>query len=51
MYSNFMFPDQYLFELSRKKHTHTDTHTHMDAHKDPDEYSERNYNKRPSVHM
>ena len=43
MYSNFMFLNQFLFELSCKKHTHTETHTHTHTHtdalKDSDEYS------------
>ena len=34
MYSNFMFLDRLLCELSCKK-----THTHIDAHTDSDEYS------------
>ena len=45
-YLNFMFLDQFLFELLCKsteiqKHTHTHTHTHIhkDAQTDSDEYS------------
>ena len=43
MYLNFIFLDQFLFELSCKKtHTHTHTHTHTygntDAHKESDAY-------------
>ena len=37
MYSNFVFLDQFLFELSCKK-THTQTHTHTHAHTDSNEY-------------
>ena len=33
MYLNFMFLDQFVFELLRKN-----THTHTDAHKDSDEH-------------
>ena len=44
IYSNFMFLDRLLFELSCKnthKHTHThmDAHTHTHIHTDSDEYS------------
>ena len=46
MYSNFMFLDQLLFELSCKntetrKHRNTETHTntHAHTHRDSDEYS------------
>ena len=36
MYSNFMFLDQFLFELSCKKHTQTHTQTQIDS----EEYSD-----------
>ena len=39
MYLNFIFLDPFLFELSCKRHTHTEIHTHTNAHKDSDEYS------------
>ena len=36
MYSNFVFLDQFLFELSCKNtHTHTNTHTHRDSNEYP----------------
>ena len=41
-YSNFMFLDQLLFELSCKNthgHMHTHTHTNTHTHRDSDEYS------------
>ena len=51
MYSNFMFLDQFLFELSCKntltwKHTDMHTHTHTDAYKDSNScvLQKRNYN-------
>ena len=37
MYSDFVFLDRFLFELScKKKHTHTNTDTH--THRDSNEY-------------
>ena len=41
MYSNFMFLDQFLFELSCK---HTHTHTHIRTHIKTDEYCTVAYN-------
>ena len=42
MYSNFVFLDRFLFELSSKTHTHTHTnthtHTHTHTHTDSNEY-------------
>ena len=43
MYSDFVFLDQFLFELSCKnththKHTQTRTHTHTHTHTDSNEY-------------
>ena len=38
MYSNFVFLDRFLFELSCKNthiHTNTDTHTHTDSNEYP----------------
>ena len=36
MYSDFVFLDRFLFELSCKNtHTHTQTHTHRDSNKYP----------------
>ena len=36
MYSDFMFLDRFLFELSCKNtHTHTQTHTHRDSNEYP----------------
>ena len=36
MYSNFVFLDRFLFELSCKNtHTHTHTHTHTDSKEYP----------------
>ena len=39
MYSDFVFLDRFLFELSCKNtHTHTDTHIHTHTHRDSNEY-------------
>ena len=43
-YSNFMFLDRLLFELS-SKNTHKHTHTHTDAHTQRFGRVKRNYNK------
>ena len=41
MYSDFVFLDRFLFELSCKNthtHGHTHTHTHAHTHRDSNEY-------------
>ena len=50
MYSDFVFLDRFLFELSCKNtHTHTHTHTNTDAHTHTHTHTHRDSNEYPIV--
>ena len=52
MYSNFMFLDQFLFELSCKStHAHTHAHIHRHTHRDSNEYPIVAFSKNATIIM
>ena len=50
MYSDFVFLDRFLFELSCKNtHTHTQTRTHTHTHTDSNEYPIGAFSKNATI--